>query len=87
MTTPIDPCTQATDTVNTAEEKTPQQGCLGALFALLFWTVVWLAGCLLLYWKVSPQVAGVAYFVPPLGLALWALFTKSGTPHDGDVKP
>jgi len=83
MTAPADPGTQA----HTAEETAPQQGCLGALFALAFWTVVWLAVCFLLYWKVSPQAGGLAFFLPPVGLALWALFTKPGATRDLDSKP
>ena len=61
-------------------------GCVWALLALSFWTVVWMGVCFLLYWKVSPQAGEAAFLVPPIGLALWALFTKPGATRDLDSR-
>ena len=69
-----------------AQESPPEGGCVWTLLALGFWTVVWMGVCFLLYWKVSPQAGEAAFLVPPIGLALWALFTKPGATRDLDSR-
>lgn len=66
--------THAPASVETQDAKS--SGCLGALLGFLFWFSIWLAGCFLVFWKLGQTAAAVAFFVPPLALMLWAMFSK-----------
>ncbi len=62
-------------------------GCIGMLLSLTFLAMIWMAACLLLYAYVSQEAAAVAFFLPPVGLMLWAMFTKPSGAGDGPQKP
>ncbi|MCK6473286.1 MAG: hypothetical protein L6R28_16195 [Planctomycetes bacterium] len=58
-------------------------GCIGMAIMAALLCGLWFAFCFLFYAWLGPSAGAAAFFVPPIGLMLWAMFSKHEPKGDG----